>query len=74
MDYNEKLLQIISLPDCATVQQNIEKFLKNMVSQKKADGVVFGLSGGIDSVTVAYLAAKTFGKKALALVMPDSTV
>ena len=74
MDYNEKLLQITSLPDCATIQQNIEKFLKNMVSQKKADGVVFGLSGGIDSVTVAYLAAKVFGKNALALVMPDSTV
>ena len=33
MDYNEKLLQITSLPDCATIQQNIEKFLKNMVSQ-----------------------------------------
>ena len=61
-------------PDCGTIQQNIEGFLKNMVSQKKADGVVFGLSGGIDSVTVAYLAAKVFGKKALALVMPDSTV
>jgi len=74
MDYNEKLLQITSLPDCATIQQNIEKFLKNMVSQKKADGVVFGLSGGIDSVTVAYLAAKVFGKNALALVMPDSAV
>ena len=74
MDYNEKLLQITSLPDYATIQQNIEEFLKNMVSQKKADGVVFGLSGGIDSVTVAYLAAKVFGKKALALVMPDSTV
>jgi len=57
MDYNEKLLQITSLPDYATIQQNIEKFLKNMVSQKKADGVVFGLSGGRDSVTVAYLAA-----------------
>ena len=74
MDYNEKLSQIISLPDYASVQQNIEEFLKNMVSQKKADGVVFGLSGGIDSVTVAYLAAKVFGKNALALVMPDSTV
>jgi len=74
MDYNEKLLQIISLPDCATIQQNIEEFLKKMVSQNKADGVVFGLSGGIDSVTVAYWAAKVFGKNALALVMPDSTV
>ena len=74
MDYNEKLSQITSLPDYAGTQQNIERFLKNMVSQKKSDGVIFGLSGGIDSVTVAYLVAKVFGKKALALVMPDSTV
>ena len=74
MDYNEKLSQITSLPDYAGTQQNIERFLKNMVSQKKSDGVILGLSGGIDSVTVAYLVAKVFGKKALALVMPDSTV
>ena len=61
-------------PSFSDIQDRIEGFLKNTVSQKKADGVVFGLSGGIDSVTVAYLAAKVFGKKALALVMPDSTV
>ena len=61
-------------PPFSDIQDRIEGFLKNTVSQKKADGVVFGLSGGIDSVTVAYLAAKVFGKKALALVMPDSTV
>jgi len=77
MDYLERLDRYIlrehvcSSPD---IQQRIEAFLKNAVSEKKADGVVFGLSGGIDSVTVAHLAAKTFGKKALALVMPDSTV
>ena len=78
MDYLERLdlylqreTDVIPFPD---MQRRIEAFLKNTVSQKKADGVVFGLSGGIDSVTVAYLAAKTFGKKALALVMPDSTV
>ena len=73
-EYSEIKALFSPPPDCGTIQQNIEGFLKNMVSQKKADGVVFGLSGGIDSVTVAYLAAKVFGKKALALVMPDSTV
>jgi len=75
MDYLEKLghelLDETHFPD---IQQTIERFLKHAVSEKKSDGVVFGLSGGIDSVTVAYLAAKIFGKKALALVMPDSTV
>ena len=74
VDYTEKLSEITNISNYADIQQNIEKFLKNMVAQKKADGVVFGLSGGIDSVTVAYLVAKVFGKKALALVMPDSTV
>ena len=74
MDYLERLDNLLHETDCTHIQRTIEVFLKNTVSEKKADGVVFGLSGGIDSVTVAYLAAKTFGKKALALVMPDSTV
>ena len=74
MDYLERLDIILGETNGTQIQRAIEAFLKNTVSQKKADGVVFGLSGGIDSVTVAYLAAKTFGKKALALVMPDSTV
>ena len=71
---NQEILKEIIEQDYTKIQQGIETFLKNSVSQNKADGVVFGLSGGIDSVTVAYLSAKLFGKKALALVMPDSTI
>ena len=74
MDYLERLDNLLGETDGTRIQLTIETFLKNTVSEKKADGVVFGLSGGIDSVTVAYLAAKVFGKNALALVMPDSTV
>ena len=75
MDYLEKLGQeLLDETHFPDIQRTIEGFLKHAVSEKKADGIVFGLSGGIDSVLVAYLAAKTFGKKALALVMPDSTV
>ncbi len=71
---NQEILNEVIGQDYAKIQQDIEVFLKNSVSQNKADGVIFGLSGGIDSTVVAYLAAKIFGKKALALVMPDSTV
>ena len=71
---NQEILNEVIGQDYAKIQQGIEMFLKNSVSQNKADGVIFGLSGGIDSTVVAYLAAKIFGKKALALVMPDSTV
>ena len=71
---NQEILQEIINQDYVKIQQDIEIFLKNQISQKKANGVIFGLSGGIDSVTIGYLCAKIFGKKALALVMPDSTV
>ena len=71
---NQEILREIIEQDYAKIRQDIETFLKNTVSKNKADGVIFGLSGGIDSASVAYLAAKIFGKKALALVMPDSTV
>ena len=71
---NQEILKEIIDQDYTKIRQDIEAFLKNSVSQNKAGGVIFGLSGGIDSVSVAYLAAKIFGKKALALVMPDSTI
>ena len=71
---NQEILKEIIEQDYTKIQQDIETFLKNAVSRNKADGVIFGLSGGIDSVSVAYLSAKIFGKKALALVMPDSTI
>ena len=71
---NQEILNEIIKQDYTKIQQNIETFLKDAVSQNKANGVIFGLSGGIDSVTVAYLCGKIFGKNALALVMPDSTV
>ncbi len=68
-------MQEVLNQDYANIHQNIVAFLKNQVSQKKANGVVFGLSGGIDSATVAYLCGKMDeGKKVLALVMPDSAI
>ncbi|MBB46517.1 MAG: NAD(+) synthetase [Thaumarchaeota archaeon] len=71
---NREILNEVIGQDYTKIRQDIEMFLKNSVSQNKADGVIFGLSGGIDSTVVAYLAAKIFGKRVLALVMPDSTV
>jgi len=48
MDYQERLDNLLGETNCTLIQQTIEAFLKNTVSEKKADGVVFGLSGGID--------------------------
>tara|TARA_B100000745_G_scaffold151219_1_gene98864 strand:- start:371 stop:1153 length:783 start_codon:yes stop_codon:yes gene_type:complete len=71
---NQEIQQEILRQDYTKIQQNIESFLKKQVSQKKSNGVVFGLSGGIDSTTIACLCSKVFKKNALALVMPDSAV
>ena len=42
MDYLERLDELLSFTNCRIIQQTIEAFLKNTVSEKKADGVVFG--------------------------------
>ena len=72
---NQEILQEILRQDYTKIQQDIISFLKNQISQKKAEGVVFGLSGGIDSATVAHLCRKiSETKEVLALVMPDSVI
>ena len=72
---NEEIQQEIIKQDYEKIQQDIETFLKNQISQKKADGVIFGLSGGVDSATVTYLCRKiSETKEVLALVMPDSAI
>lgn len=46
------------------------KWLKQKVKDAKADGVVFGLSGGIDSAVIAGLAKKSFPDNSLGVIMP----
>ena len=72
---NSEILQEVLRQDYTNIEENILSFLKNKVSEKKSDGVIFGLSGGIDSATVAYLCKKIDDEKeVLALVMPDSAI
>jgi len=47
-------------------------FIKNMVREANANGVVVGLSGGIDSSLVATLCSKALGReKVLGIIMPE---
>lgn len=45
-------------------------WLQESVKQAKAEGAVFGMSGGLDSSVVSLLCKKAFGKKTLGLIMP----
>jgi len=53
-----------------TIEKKIIRWMQKKVRVSKAQGLIFGLSGGIDSAVVAALAKKAVGDKHLALMMP----
>jgi len=71
---NQEILDEITKQDYARIQDSIESFLKQSLSESGARGLVFGLSGGIDSAVIAHICAKSFKEESLALLMPDSRV
>ncbi|KUH34370.1 NAD synthetase [Thermococcus celericrescens] len=57
--------------DYSAVIGRITGFIRESVDGAGAEGVVVGISGGIDSATVAYLAVEALGKeRVLGLIMP----
>lgn len=71
---NQDLLKEIIKQDYHSKKTKIQKFLVNEVKKRESDGVIFGLSGGIDSAVVAVLCANVLKEKSLAIVMPDSRI
>jgi len=54
------------------VEKRIERFIKSYVGNSGVSGLVLGLSGGIDSSTVAALSAKAIGgDKVLGIMLPE---
>jgi NAD+ synthase len=54
-------------------REHIVEFIAETVAEAGAEGAVIGLSGGIDSTTVAYLACEALGADAVhGLLMPSS--
>ena len=61
--------------DYEEVADAAASFIRRQVGAAGADGVVFGLSGGIDSSVVAYLSARGVGAgRCLALLMPSDGI
>jgi len=64
--------EMLKLKDKKAATDKISGFIKESVTEHGRNGVIFGLSGGIDSALVAYLAVSALGKgKVLALFMPE---
>ena len=53
----------------------ITHFIKSETRSRDSEGVVLGMSGGVDSSVAAWLAVKALGpKRVLGLILPDSSV
>ncbi|GGJ06231.1 NH(3)-dependent NAD(+) synthetase [Alicyclobacillus cellulosilyticus] len=60
--------------NAALTTDTLTAFLREEVEKAGFDRVIFGLSGGIDSAVVAYLATRAFGpKRVRAVMMPYRT-
>ena len=72
---NEDILSEITSQDYAAISGRIRDFLSRQISESHADGLVLGLSGGVDSAVLAYLCrTDALLKKTLAIIMPDTAV
>lgn len=71
---NHEILDRIRNIDYSKAHKDIELFLGESIEKSNAEGLVFGLSGGIDSAVIAHICARSFKDKTLALIMPDSKI
>jgi len=61
--------------DCQKAEHEIIEFIKRVVREANAKGVIVGLSGGIDSSVTVTLCVKALGpEKVLGLLMPDPEI
>lgn len=67
---NQSILDKIKNQNYEKITDFITKSLLNITNNGEK-GVVFGLSGGIDSAVIAYIVAKNFKNNSLALLLPD---
>ena len=67
-----KLTSSVLEMDFSEAEKRICRFIKEYVENAGAKGIVLGLSGGIDSATIAALSSRAIGgENVLALMLPE---
>jgi NAD+ synthase len=71
---NQEIINKIINQDYATITDSIENFLIEQIEKKHVNGIILGLSGGIDSAVLAYICKRKLKEKTLAIIMPDTQI
>ncbi len=71
---NQQILDEIANLDYSSISKRIQDSIKEKITQIDSKGLIFGLSGGIDSAVIAYLCAGVIKESTTAIIMPDSKI
>ena len=71
---NQEILDEITNLDYSEISKKIQNSIKEKITQTNSKGLIFGLSGGIDSAVIAYLCAGVVKESTTAVIMPDSKI
>jgi NAD+ synthase len=71
---NQEIVDEIKNQDYSTITSTIENFLEEQMGKNHSEGLILGLSGGIDSAVLAYICKRKFPEKTIAIVMPDTAI
>ena len=71
---NQEIIDEIKNQDYESIIQKIEEFFSEQLEKSDSKGLILGLSGGVDSAVLTYLAKRKLKDKTIALVMPDTAI
>ncbi len=71
---NQEIIDEIKNQDYSSITNTIGNFLKEQMGKNHSEGLILGLSGGIDSAVLAYICKRKFPDKTIAIVMPDTAI
>ena len=71
---NQDIIDEIKNQDYSKITEKIEGFLIDEIKKTNADGLILGLSGGVDSAVLTYICKRNLKEKTLAIIMPDTEI
>ena len=71
---NQDIVNEITNQNYSSITETIEEFLSEQIEKNHTNGVILGLSGGIDSAVLSYICKRKLKEKTMAIVMPDTSI